>query len=101
MNAGLIVLLAIFATAYALPQKGDSIECTMCKTIVGMVEQYLEKNEDAEEEEIIQYVCKSLGPMESMCSMLVKSYLPQIIQYIEDDQPPTTVCGPSEARMCN
>uniref|UniRef100_A0A914V4Q3 Saposin B-type domain-containing protein n=1 Tax=Plectus sambesii TaxID=2011161 RepID=A0A914V4Q3_9BILA len=101
MNAGLIVLLAVFASVYALPQKGNSIECSICEMAVGAIEKYLTDNEEAEEQEIIDEVCNRLpGVAGKMCANLVTEFLPAIINYMDNDQPPSMVCGPKEAGFC-
>merc|ERR1719321_491501 len=82
----------------AVPQ--GTIECTICGYIVNAVEGYLAENKT--ETEIVQLlendVCAILGPIKSTCDALVAQYLLDIIQYLESNQDPTTVC--QEIGLC-
>uniref|UniRef100_A0A914V7D3 Saposin B-type domain-containing protein n=1 Tax=Plectus sambesii TaxID=2011161 RepID=A0A914V7D3_9BILA len=99
MNAGLIVLLAIFASAYAASVKSNGMECMMCTLAVGYAEDYLKDNEAQEEQTIEEYMCNKMPKMFiAMCDNLVESYLPQIIDGLERQQPPKVVC--QEIKMC-
>jgi len=63
------------------------------------VECYLIQNEDAEEKEVEQEVCPILPIPASMCDMFVKLMLDQIIQYMENDEPPHKACY--DIGLCN
>jgi len=101
MNAGLIVLLAIFAGAYAMPEKANGAECMMCKMMVQYVEQMAEDDEPTIEGAIDHMGCDHLGFLKQQCYAMVHQYLPKIIEGVEKGQPPNVVCGPHELRMCD
>merc|ERR1711939_293059 len=102
MNAGLIALLAIFATAYAVPQqKANIFECQLCLQLVRYVENMAEEEEPTIENAIDHLACDHLGPLKQTCYDLVHQYLPEIIERVEKGQPPNVVCGPHELHLCD
>ncbi|KAJ3452070.1 hypothetical protein M0812_03833 [Anaeramoeba flamelloides] len=70
-------------------------ECTACKILAGLVEKYLEEEKTEEEiETALNAVCEKLPRnYVSMCKTMVEQYLPTIIDYIENNQPPETLCA--------
>jgi len=103
MKAGLVVLLAIFAIAYAapkVPEGKDGMFCGMCVQIVTMVEKYINDDEPDEEQLIDKYICDSLrDTFSTMCRSLVHEFLPVMIQYLNDGMKPPQVCD--EIGLCN
>ncbi|EGC39303.1 hypothetical protein DICPUDRAFT_21681, partial [Dictyostelium purpureum] len=79
-------------------QVGDT-KCTICDFVVGEVEKYLSGN--ATEAQIITFLnkdCKIFGAFGTTCQSLVQAYVPTIINLLENNQSPDTVCA--EIKLC-
>jgi saposin len=88
---GLCQAAKIVQLALAAPRGGGT--CSICESIVGFVEAYLEQNQTvAQIEQQLQGVCALTGPYEQICDNLVAQYVPQLIQYIEQDYTPEQAC---------
>ncbi|KAJ3425619.1 hypothetical protein M0812_28064 [Anaeramoeba flamelloides] len=76
-------------------EEPQGIECTICEYVVGFVEKWLA--EDKTENEIekgLEKICKLLPKTyKSVCENIVDQYLPLIIGYLEQDLPPSKICG--------
>merc|ERR1711872_741544 len=91
-------LLAIAAAVLKNEMVRD-VTCTLCKTAIGQLDEYL--TSDATEQEIIDFVeqgCAAIGSIiagaEAACNALVESKLPELIEtLVEDNLSPTQVCS--------
>merc|ERR1712054_368014 len=75
-----------------VPQQGEL--CQICQFAVAAAESFLTENTTEEEiENFLENVC-SLLPSEygSMCDELVEQYLPEVIQYIMNNETPDVAC---------
>ncbi|KAJ3427530.1 saposin-related [Anaeramoeba flamelloides] len=71
------------------------IVCLACSEIMKFVEDWLAEGKTiAEIEKLLENVC-SLVPKtyQSICDGLIESYIPEIIKYLEQEAPPSTICG--------
>jgi len=84
-------------TAVALPVKREVEQsiCAVCELVVQVVESYVANN--ATEQQIqakLDQVCGYLpAPYNGECTLIVNTYLPQIIQYIQNDENPAQLCA--------
>jgi len=54
----------------------------------------LKNNNTIEEiEQFLDNDCNIFGPFSSTCIQLVNTYLPVIVNYLEQDYPPNVICG--------
>jgi saposin len=67
-------------------------ECSICTTIVGIVANLLDESEPEIEAEVDK-ACEELGPVASICKMLVSEYLPKVIKWLEDGESEKEVCS--------
>jgi hypothetical protein len=69
--------------------------CAVCELVVQVAESYIENN--ATESQIqakLDGICASLpSPYNGECTLIVNSYLPQILAWIQNNEPPHTFCG--------
>jgi saposin len=67
--------------------------CSVCELVVQYVESYIASNQT--EQQIIKKlegVCSLLGPLSGPCTSFVDTYLPQLIQWIENGESPQAFC---------
>jgi len=77
----------------AKPNAPQGLECDICTYVVTQVDTYLENNNTIEEiEQFLDNDCQIFGPFSSTCITLVNTYLPDIVNYLEQDYPPSVVC---------
>jgi saposin len=69
--------------------------CAVCELVVQVAENYVENNATlAQIEAKLDSVCGDLPtPYNGECTLIVNSYLPQIVTWLQNDEPPATVCG--------
>jgi len=93
-----IVALVFVSTFFAAEQQSP---CAVCEIVVQVTENYLEQNAtQAEIEQALDKLCNDLpSPYNSACVGIVEQYLEQIIQFIEDDEPPQTLCA--QLQLCS
>jgi len=72
--------------------KGNAAECNICKMLYTFV-----ANIANEEEPVIQKkvdaLCADLGPLASVCTSMVNSYLPTMIKGLQSDKDENEVCS--------
>jgi len=81
----------LFASSFAASQQSS---CSLCTLVVGYVESYLQQN--ATEAEIVlelEQVCSLLGPLADQCKQIVDQYVPQIVEWLVNGNPPATACA--------
>ena len=94
------MLFALLALARAqtkprVAELGDSTQkCIMCKFYVSMISDYLKQGETVEEitkkvEALCAYVKETYRPI---CTSLVESFVPTIIQYIQQQMETNKIC---------
>ncbi|KNC50604.1 saposin A [Thecamonas trahens ATCC 50062] len=94
----LAVVAAILASAVATPvrvaQPESEIPCAICKLVVDYVDHLLASNSTvAAIEAELEKLCSDLPKAwAGECTDVVENYLPAIIQAIENNADPTTVC---------
>jgi saposin len=83
---------AVVTKAVARPQGGQL--CGICELAISAVESYISTNQT--EAQIIAYIenfCTLLpGSLGTYCDQFVATYLPQAIQWIDQNQPPQVFC---------
>lgn len=68
--------------------------CSICQLVITYVENWVAQNQtEAEIIAQLQSFCSNLGPLSPECSSLVATYAPQMIQWIENKESPTTFCA--------
>jgi saposin len=69
--------------------------CALCELVVEMAESYLANNAtDQQIEAKLDAACAALpSPYNGQCTSLVNTYLPQIISYLQNNEPPATICA--------
>jgi saposin len=77
----------------AAPALGGAQGCLLCKTLVGYVEMYVQRNEStAAIEKKLERFCKIVKKFEMECDMLIETELSKIIAKLEQKENPTKVC---------
>jgi len=72
----------------------QGLQCTVCEYVVTQVDTYLENNNTIEEiEQLLDNDCQIFGPFSGTCTTLVNTYLPDIVNLLEQDYPPDVVCS--------
>ncbi|ELR17242.1 saposin B domain containing protein [Acanthamoeba castellanii str. Neff] len=67
-------------------------DCQICKMLVGFIESYVQANQTITQiESLLGRVCR-LTPFASQCVVFVDTYTPLIVQYIQANEDPQTVC---------
>ena len=97
----LLVVFASCAFSFVISSPSTSekaisngLECTFCKVVIGEAEKYLSnKSTEAEIEQVLDNVCNDLGPLKGECNNLVKTYLPVLVQYIQQGFGASKVCS--------
>jgi len=73
--------------------------CTICKTIVGYVEIYVQQNAtEAEIAKALKKICAIVKPVEQICDNLVDNELPQLIAAVEKKESPAKACD--QLKLC-
>jgi len=69
--------------------------CAVCELVVQVAENYVENNATlAQIEAKLDAVCGDLpSPYNGECTLIVNSYLPQIVAWLQNDEPPATLCA--------
>jgi len=76
------------------PKGPQGLECTICEYAVTQIDTYLENNNTVEEiEQLLDNDCQIFGPFSGTCVTLVNTYLPEIVNLLEQDYPPNVVCS--------
>jgi len=76
------------------PKAPADLTCDICVYLVTQVDTYLENNATIEEiEELLDNDCQIFGPFAGTCIALVDTYLPVIVDYLEQDYTPDQVCN--------
>ncbi|KAJ4461539.1 hypothetical protein PAPYR_2130 [Paratrimastix pyriformis] len=73
----------------------QAVVCNMCMQLVTKAEQGLQEVAVGELEGwLAEHVCARLTPAEqTLCQTMVTMYLPQIVDYLENKEPPQVVCN--------
>jgi len=80
-------------------QLTDTEECTLCKFFVLTAENYLNNNAtETEIETALDSICDLVPGVTTECKALVATYLPPLIQYLEQKENPDTFC--SQVGLC-
>jgi len=67
-------------------------DCQICKMLVGFIESYVQANQTITQiEGLLGRVCR-LTPFASQCVQFVDTYTPIMVQYIQANEDPQTVC---------
>jgi len=72
--------------------------CDLCTQLVGQAQEVAQENEDVIKNTMNQF-CERVSFLEDVCKSVVDTYLPQIIEFIENGDTPTTVCR--RIRLCS
>jgi len=98
-----VVLTFLFAicsaTESAVQADQQSTGCSLCQLIMQYVETYVSQNQT--EQEIIQKLeafCANIPLFGPECDSIVSSYLPSMIQWIINKEPPPVFCA--TVRVC-
>jgi len=81
-----------------VPKPEDN--CDDCETLIGFIENWVEQN--ATESQIVTYlegICALVPNYQVVCDTIVETEVPQIIKYIQQNQPPSVVC--QELGLCS
>jgi len=72
----------------------DQAACSICQLVVTYVEKWVAQNQtEAQIIQQLQAFCANLGPLAPECSSFVATYAPQIITWLENKEPPSTICA--------
>jgi len=73
---------------------GDTIPCEVCKYAVTYIEGIIGQNQTEQQivADIEAAICAEFPPLEQMCDEAVVEYVPQIIQYLENEGTPDACC---------
>lgn len=72
--------------------KDASDDCQTCQLLIGFIESYVEANKTLEQiEGYLNKLCL-LTPFAKDCIKFVDTYTPIIVQYIQNNEDPKTVC---------
>ncbi|XP_048256787.1 prosaposin-like [Haliotis rufescens] len=76
-------------------QGSDDKVCTDCINFFTDVAKMVSSaNTTAEIEQLLdQMVCSSLGSLEDLCKQVLHSYVPQVLQYLANQDNPNQICG--------
>jgi len=88
---------AVVVAAKRSEQQGG---CSICELVVQYVESYIASNQT--EQQIIKElegVCALLGPLSAPCTSFVDTYVPQLIQWIENGESPQAFC--TQVGLCS
>jgi len=79
---------------------GDDTECTVCEFLAVTVENYLAQNStEVEIEQALTALCNDLPGISAICTGIVDAYLPELIDWIIQGQPPNVFC--SQVGLCS
>ena len=75
------------------------IKCDICDLAVTAAENYLESNHTQTQiQQVLDNICAKT-PFSGECTALVNQYLPQIINLLEQKEPPQTIC--EQLKFCS
>jgi saposin len=79
----------------AVKRDVEQSPCAVCEIVVQVTENYLENNATVSEiQQKLDQVCGDLpSPYNGECTLIVNAYLPQIIAWLEANEPPATLCA--------
>merc|ERR1711890_196186 len=112
MKAALLIVIAGLAMASALPKpssqislqmtyqqtmKAKSIQCDMCKLLVTQLEDLIFNAQTTDElVQMVEQLCSQLDGVfpgfGATCNSFVETYMPAVIEQIENELAPTKVC---------
>jgi saposin len=87
-----------------MPVKTDSRwagqVCAVCEYVATIVENYALTNASVSSiEKALDSVCNSMpSPFNGECVLIVNAYLPELIDYVRNNEDPTTLC--SQLALC-
>jgi len=93
----LLLCIALFlAVVSCVPvaPKAPKTDCDICQTLIGAIEDWMENNKT--ETQIIddfETLCYLVPLWTDVCDQIVVYGVDKVIAYIENDQPPSVVCG--------
>jgi len=96
-----LVVLCCVAIAAARPQKPQKpqSDCDICETLVNAIESWMEDNKTVSQIEAdLDTVCQWVPAFASVCEQFVAMGVPQIINYIKNNEDPLTLC--SQMGLC-
>jgi len=80
--------------------KPKDVNCYMCTYVIQSMESWLEQNATVNQiEQNLDQLCALIPGFESQCDAIVAQEVPQIIQWIEQNQTPDQIC--SQLGFCN
>jgi saposin len=91
----LIVVLCCVAFVAAKPQKPHrpQTDCDICKTLIDAIESWIEDNKTISQiESDLDQVCAWVPPFAPVCDQFVAWGIPDIVNYIKNNEDPTTFC---------
>jgi len=99
----ILVALCCLGCVIAKPARkervGDEV-CNDCQFFVSLVENYIESNSSiAEIEEFVELLCKYLPTLEQVCDQVAVYGIEWLVNYIETNEDPLTVC--SQFKLCS
>ena len=79
----------------AVKREVEQTPCTVCSLVVQVAETYLANNSTQTQIEAkLDALCGDLpSPYNGECVLIVNAYLPQIITWLENNEPPATLCA--------
>jgi len=101
MNKLIVLVLLCAALAFARPQKPQQpqTDCDICKTLIASIEKWMAQNATVDQIEAdLDQVCQLVPAFDSVCETFVEWGVPDIVNWIETNEDPTTVC--SEMFIC-
>jgi len=85
--------LVFFANGNNVKREMQQGGCSVCELVVQYVEAYLANNQTEQQiEQELDQLCALLGPLSQTCTQFVGTYLPQLIQWIENGENPQQFC---------
>jgi saposin len=93
MNKILVLVLVCLAVVFAKPQKPQT-DCDICKTLIQAIEGWMEQNKTVSQiEKDLDTVCQLAPAFDSVCETFVSWGVPEIVDWIETNEDPATVCS--------
>jgi len=69
------------------------VNCDMCTYVIGAVETWLEQNATVQQiEQNLEQLCDLIPGFTAQCDAIVVAQVPQIVQWIEQNETPTSIC---------
>jgi len=88
-----LFVFVTFLLGTFLIQSASAQQCGLCETLIQYIEGLVEANTTVEEiEQELETICSLVPAYQQVCDQIVEQGVPQIIQWIEQNETPQQVC---------